>query len=125
MTEQPTLSLDQPAESAQPTNEVWRKEIHARVAGYRNRRGRRIEGAFTMRFPFPVSEATESDAAPGPAAEPSLREIEVEEVVEDVQLSALPDRVAGEPVAEPAAIGREEFDALVAPTVEPEPEAAP
>ncbi len=65
-----------------------------------------------MRFPFPVSEATESDAAPGPAAEPSLREIEVEEVVEDVQLSALPDRVAGEPVAEPAGYRERRIRAL-------------
>jgi uncharacterized RDD family membrane protein YckC len=124
MTEQSTVSVDQPADSSQPTNEVWRKEIHARVAGYRNRRGRRIEGAFTMRFPFPASEETESDAAPGPAAEPSLQEIAVEEAVQDVQLSALPDVVAGEPAAA-AAIVREEFDTLVVPTLEPEPEAVP
>ena len=77
-----------------------------------------------MRFPFPASEETESDAAPGPAAEPSLQEIAVEEAVQDVQLSALPDVVAGEPAAA-AAIVREEFDTLVVPTLEPEPEAVP
>ncbi len=76
-----------------------------------------------MRFPFPAAEATESDATP--KAEPSLQEIKVEEAVEDVQLSALPDAVAVEPVAEAAAIVREEFDTQVVPTLEPEPEAVP
>jgi uncharacterized RDD family membrane protein YckC len=36
--------------------DLWRNEIHARVAGYRTRRGRRVEGAFSMRFPFPPLE---------------------------------------------------------------------
>lgn len=36
--------------------DLWRKEIHSRVSRYRTRRGRRIEGAYSMRFPFPPSE---------------------------------------------------------------------
>ena len=46
------------------THEVWRNEVQARVAGYRNRRGRRIEGAFSMRFPFPPVEAPTGVAPP-------------------------------------------------------------
>lgn len=34
----------------------WRDEVQARLARYKTRRGRRIEGAFTMRFPFPPDE---------------------------------------------------------------------
>src|ERR1039457_5542002 len=43
--------------------DIWRKEIHARVAGYRTRRGRRVEGAYSMRFPFPPLEPGVSGAA--------------------------------------------------------------
>ena len=50
------------------SNEIWRNEVQARVAGYRNRRGRRIEGAFSMRFPFPPVEA--ATLSPEPAAMP-------------------------------------------------------
>jgi len=44
--------------------DLWRNEVQARVAGYRTRRGRRIEGAFSMRFPFPPAEeaVAESEA---------------------------------------------------------------
>jgi uncharacterized RDD family membrane protein YckC len=47
---------------------VWRDEVNARVAGYRNRRGRRIEGAFSMRFPFPPMEPV-SDSSPAQATD--------------------------------------------------------
>jgi len=46
------------------SQEVWRNEVQARVAGYRHRRGRRIEGAFSMRFPFPPLEASTGFAQP-------------------------------------------------------------
>ncbi len=36
--------------------DVWRDEVQARLERYKRRRGRRIEGAFTMRFPFPPEE---------------------------------------------------------------------
>ena len=51
----------------------WRDEVHARVSRYRTRRGRRIEGAFSMRFPFPASEAAapvQSDPEPQTCPEP-------------------------------------------------------
>jgi len=49
--------------------DIWRKEIHARVAGYRTRRGRRIEGAFSMRFPFPPLEHDVSGSVSNPPAD--------------------------------------------------------
>jgi uncharacterized RDD family membrane protein YckC len=36
--------------------DVWRQEVQARVTGYRSRKGRSLEGAFSMRFPFPPAE---------------------------------------------------------------------
>ena len=55
--------MDQPSSSAETAGApgeqggIWRDEVQARVAGYRSRRGKRIEGAFSMRFPFPPTEA--------------------------------------------------------------------
>jgi uncharacterized RDD family membrane protein YckC len=48
MTE-PQASLLGPEQHEEP----WRDELQARLRRYKSRRGRRIEGAFTMRFPFP------------------------------------------------------------------------
>lgn len=45
-------------------NQTWRGEIHARVDRYRARRGRRIEGSYSMRFPFPASAEGEGAQAP-------------------------------------------------------------
>jgi len=39
------------------TPDVWRNEVQDRLARYKRRRGRRIEGAYTMRFPFPSDDA--------------------------------------------------------------------
>lgn len=61
-------SADGAGEPAQEAHRIWRSEVQERVAGYRSRRGRRIEGAFSMRFPFPPAEA------PTPAAEPEEAE---------------------------------------------------
>jgi uncharacterized RDD family membrane protein YckC len=56
MTDQRTLHSESSADLSPGTDDIWRNEIQARVAGYRTRRGRRIEGAFSMRFPFPPPE---------------------------------------------------------------------
>jgi uncharacterized RDD family membrane protein YckC len=66
MTEQP---LRTPVEESAGMPDVWRDEVQARLERYKRRRGRRIEGAFTMRFPFPPDEpvaavADEEDEAP-------------------------------------------------------------
>src|SRR5215469_15750783 len=39
--------------------DIWRNEVQDRLARYKRRRGRSIEGAFTMRFPFPVDDLPE------------------------------------------------------------------
>jgi uncharacterized RDD family membrane protein YckC len=55
MTEQQMLRSDT-SDSLPSAEEVWRDEIQARVARYRTRRGRRIEGTYSMRFPFGPEE---------------------------------------------------------------------
>ncbi|HLI62220.1 MAG TPA: RDD family protein [Terriglobales bacterium] len=65
MTE-PSLRSDVGPNPPQAPNDLWRNEVHARVAGYRKRRGRRLEGAFSMRFAFPPEEPP---AAPAIALE--------------------------------------------------------
>jgi uncharacterized RDD family membrane protein YckC len=63
MTEQQMLSSDT-SDSSQPSDEIWRDEIQARVARYRTRRGRRIEGTYSMRFPFGAEEEAAKAAQP-------------------------------------------------------------
>lgn len=55
MTEQQMLRSDT-SDSLPSSEELWRDEIQARVARYRTRRGRRIEGTYSMRFPFGPEE---------------------------------------------------------------------
>jgi len=66
MTEQQLSQYDAAIESAEPAD-PWRNEVQDRLARYKRRRGRRIEGAFTMRFPFPADDPT-VPADPSPAA---------------------------------------------------------
>src|SRR5580693_8536063 len=80
MTEQQTLLSQQENSSSESDNPIWRDEIQARVAGYRSRRGRRIEGAFSMRFPFPAADSEEVESA-GAAA--TLPEDQIESVAID------------------------------------------
>jgi uncharacterized RDD family membrane protein YckC len=61
MIEQPT-SRAEPA-PGQPADDLWRKEIHSRIAGYRQRRARRVAGASSMRFSFPPTAPQESAPA--------------------------------------------------------------
>lgn len=58
--EQPTSTAPISQDETDAPPSMWRDEVQARVAGYRSRRGRRIEGAFSMRFPFPPAEAQPS-----------------------------------------------------------------
>src|SRR5277367_6194662 len=66
MTDQQSLCSQPETDSPQPAENRWRSEISERVAGYRNRRGRRVEGAFSMRFPFPPASAQDFVADPQP-----------------------------------------------------------
>jgi uncharacterized RDD family membrane protein YckC len=43
-------------QDAEEVPDLWRNEVQARLERYKRRRDRRIEGAFTMRFPFPTEE---------------------------------------------------------------------
>ena len=72
MTEQQYLSSEATDNAGQPNTDVWRKEIHSRVVRYRTRRGRRIEGAFSMRFPFPPTGPVAASSAA--AVQPASRE---------------------------------------------------
>src|SRR5215469_80219 len=58
MTEQQLSQYDALAASTEPAD-IWRNEVQNRLAHYKRRRGRRIEGAFTMRFPFPANDTPE------------------------------------------------------------------
>ena len=66
MTEQQLSHYDAMNESAEPAD-PWRNEVQDRLARYKRRRGRRIEGAFTMRFPFPADDPA-VPVEPSPAA---------------------------------------------------------
>jgi uncharacterized RDD family membrane protein YckC len=73
MTEPQYLCPEGAADSGQPNKDIWRKEVHSRVARFRTRRGRRLEGAFSMRFPFPPAEPVA--AAAGISAETPVTEL--------------------------------------------------
>ena len=79
--------------------ELWRNEVQDRLARYKHRRGRRIEGAYTMRFPFPADEpAIEPERAAG-AAEPEMDAAAVAETSPEAEL------VAVTRAAQPPAVG--------------------
>ncbi|HEY4931778.1 MAG TPA: RDD family protein [Terriglobales bacterium] len=59
MTEHQFSAINAVENSAEPAADLWRHEVQARIAGYKKRRGRRVEGAFSMRFPFPAEEVVE------------------------------------------------------------------
>lgn len=95
-------------EPSQPQPDPWRNELQARLERYKRRRGRRIEGAFTMRFPFPPDEPAE--AAPSNSAEVGGDgRIAVEE----------PTILASQDVSDPAAAVSEPILAMPAPEAPP------
>ncbi|HEX8892270.1 MAG TPA: RDD family protein [Terriglobales bacterium] len=59
MTDQQFSPCEAVNHSTEPAEEIWRNEVQDRLARYKRRRGRRIEGAFTMRFPFPADDLPE------------------------------------------------------------------
>ncbi len=62
MTEQQLSQYDGQESAAESAAELWRSELQDRLARYKKRHGRRIEGAFTMRFPFPDDAIVETVA---------------------------------------------------------------
>jgi len=116
MMEQQSSQHEAVSGASEPPADPWRNEVQDRLARYKRRRGRRIEGAFTMRFPFPADEveepaiATEVAAAavePGPDFLQAIPPIEP--VLKDAQAGALPESPAMEMVAEPVPPATEEL----------------
>jgi uncharacterized RDD family membrane protein YckC len=70
MIDQQVLRSETAVDSSQSSDDLWRKEVQSRVAGYRRRRGRPLGGAFSMRLTFPDDEA--ETALPASAALPAV-----------------------------------------------------
>jgi uncharacterized RDD family membrane protein YckC len=100
MTERQISQQETPEGPVAPGDDPWRNELQDRLARYKRRRGRRIEGAFTMRFPFPADD--EADTAT--ASKTVVADMEPAEWVF--------------PPGETEQAGRDE-ELAVAPTVEP------
>ena len=135
MNEQP---LQSPLEELSAVPDVWRDEVQARLERYKKRRGRRIEGAFTMRFPFPPTEPESASCEDEPEAQEieSPDSVVINEIIAANNLdNAL--MIVAEPGEAIATIPSEEADPssdtpsplLVAPSscrpMEPDPEEEP
>src|SRR5271169_6214434 len=118
MTEQQLSQYPEEVSRTTEPEEIWRNEVQDRLARYKRRRGRRIEGAYTMRFPFPAEEATEPvPLAPeeAPAEEPAIEqtaaaaqagesaEFQIAELDPSAREFHAAEEVAEEAVWEPAA----------------------
>ena len=96
MTDPQYLSPEAAADSGQPNIDIWRKELHSRVARFRARRDRRIEGAFSMRFPFPPNQsATHLPSVPSEtvASDPGVTVAEVDTTGESSPLAAATEAI--------------------------------
>jgi len=115
MTEPQPLRSEAAANPGEPNADVWREEIHSRVACFRTRRGRRVEGAFSMRFPFPPNDLAAS--APTMPSEQAACE-----PVPDAEAHAAPQSGAiAFAAAEPLERATESAPASEAPEVVSEP----
>ena len=124
MTEQ-QLSHYDAADRIEETTDVWRNEVQNRLERYKRRRGRRIEGAYTMRFPFPADEEVTEE--PPLEVEPSLPQAEFTlEAVQEPELALATSpidtiQVADEQepaeaaIEEPASLGEESNNFLLQP----------
>ena len=129
MTEQQYIGSEAAPDSDQPNTNVWRNEVHARVSRFRTRRGRRIEGAFTMRFPFPAHEpvaTTEAAAVQAQSPEPQIMDERLGELAAATVTNTTPVLTEGSPQSTPQSImAASEISDDVArpqlPPVEPEP----
>src|SRR5271165_910521 len=108
MTETQYSRPEAAADSGQPSNDIWRKEVHSRLARFRTRRGRRIEGAFSMRFPFPPPEPLAATSAA--SDELSLPKSNVAVVVapDSRELTAASVAASGPPEFTPASVAVQE-----------------
>ncbi len=99
---EPSVGSEAVSNPPQLPTDLWRNEVHDRVAGYRKRRGRRLEGAFSMRFAFPPIEPLASAAIGLVDREAEPQAVHKEELQEsDEVISA--DVLIAEIMATPAA----------------------
>src|SRR5271169_2888466 len=89
MTEQQFSHSEAAKAQAEPAADPWRNEVQDRLAHYKRRRGRRIEGAYTMRFPFPADdEAAPAEPSPQATAVASAVADALEQEVEQPELTS-------------------------------------
>jgi uncharacterized RDD family membrane protein YckC len=93
MTEQQMLRSNT-SDSLPSAEELWRDEIQARVARYRTRRGRRIEGTYSMRFPFGPDEQEAPMASQSSANAVAESEPEIGQFPQDDPVAAIADGIA-------------------------------
>jgi len=131
MTEQQFSHYEALNGPVEPAEDIWRNEVQDRLARYKRRRGRRIEGAYTMRFPFPADEQAEAEAAaeistPTSTAEPAEPEAETKQqpVDESIETDAVEDgrEVLG---AKSEDVPAANVDLVLEPPAAPEPELPP
>src|SRR5271157_1382079 len=105
MTEPQYLRSEAAPDSGHPALDIWRKEIHSRVSRFRTRRGRRIEGAFSMRFPFPpldhLASAIEAEVqAESPECDIHVAEMATATAPPPIVVAATePPELTAEPIA--------------------------
>jgi len=136
MTEQQFSQYEAANAQAEPAVDPWRNEVQDRLAHYKRRRGRRIEGAFTMRFPFPADEAVETAVAveTTPAVVEPVETVGEETRQPEIQIDVPPvdieaQAVATETGADTAILQDDDKLAIADPVLEapaaPEPEPEP
>ena len=136
MTEPQHFRAEDAGDMIQPNADVWRQEVQSRVSRYRTRRGRRIEGAFSMRFPFPPAEVAFTPAVDPEvvssehgipivevrdAADHSARVVSLEELADEPESASA--EIAGEFAPKP--VTGEEGKVEAEPTVEAAPAPLP
>jgi uncharacterized RDD family membrane protein YckC len=135
MTEQQFSQCESVNHSTEPAEDIWRNEVQDRLAHYKRRRGRRIEGAFTMRFPFPADDAVESakpiEIATAMAQSTELLPVEVDRIeVQTLEPGELAGIDSGELITDlPNTLSDENLQAIddlvLEPPTAPEPEPEP
>jgi len=133
MTEQQFSEYEAVNHRAEPAEDVWRNEVQDRLARYKRRRGRRIEGAFTMRFPFPTDDVSEPAKSVGTAtalAEPAPEEATEQPVVLQIEepgepVDNQPPQVTALPQTEESPSPQDNVDLILEPPATPEPEITP
>ena len=134
MTEQQFSHYEAMNGSVEPAEDIWRNEVQDRLAHYKRRRGRRIEGAYTMRFPFPADDpvepedAAEISTATATAEPAESAELEVETlqqpIDESIETHAVEDgreRLG----AKSEDVAAADVDLVLEPPAAPEPELPP